>query len=374
MHKTGLALAVSHQNANKLYVSLSNLAQFDNDVDNVYVTGNPDLLYTLNASVASPAYVSIMTGLPNRFVTAISVSPTFDDSLVVVLGGYGSSHVWISGNRGTTWTSRGAGLPDCPFNTIIRDKNNPNVLYAGCDMGVYVSNNLGQTWWDFNAGFQDAIMVYDLQITADNKIVAASHGKGAWISNLANATTLPNNILEFSGFNKDAYNELNWDATNESMVDHYELERSIDGGTYAKVGNIKSKNTQLSSYTYDDPISSNYTKNTFFYRIKTVNKDGSYIYSNVVIIKIDRPGNKLVIFGNPVTSGSSIQLTLNDPQRVVFKLYDIRGRLVSTNNLNASPGANRYSFSMFGQLAAGHYVLEAITEKDRFTQRFVVTK
>src|SRR5262249_48085345 len=118
MHKTGLAIGVSYQNPNKLYVSLSNLAQYDNDVDNVYVTGNPHLLYTLNASVATPAYVSIMSGLPNRFVTAMSVSPTFDDSIAVVVGGYGTSHVWISGNRGTTWVSRGTGLPDCPFNAI----------------------------------------------------------------------------------------------------------------------------------------------------------------------------------------------------------------------------------------------------------------
>lgn len=371
MHKTGLALAVSYQSTNKVYVSLSNLAQYDNDVDNIYVTGNPDLLYT---TTGAPPFTSIMAGLPNRFVTGISVSPTHDDSLVVVLGGYGSSHVFLSGNRGTTWVDRGAGLPDCPFNAIIRDKNNPNVLYAGCDLGVYVSNNLGQTWWDFNAGFQDATMIFDLQITADNKLVAATHGKGAWISNLANATTLPNNILEFTGTNKDTYNELAWKATNESIVDHYEIERSIDGGTYSKLNNVKSKNTALSTYVYDDPIPTTYTKNTFFYRIKTINKDGSYIYSNVVIIKIDRPGNKLVILGNPVTSGSSIQLSLNDPQRVVFKLFDIRGRLVSTNNFNALSGTNRYPFSMFGQLAAGHYVLEAITEKDRYSQRFVVTR
>ncbi len=370
MHKTGIALAVSATNANKVYVSVSNIAQFDNDVDQLYVTGNPDVLKT---TTGGTPFASIQSNLPSRFVMDFAISPTFDDSVVVALGGYGTSHIWVTGNGGGTWVSRGTGLPDCPFNAVVMDKSDPKILYAGCDLGVYVSRDQGVTWYSFNGGFQDAVLISDLQITADNKIVAATHGKGAWISNLASTATLPANITEFTGVYMDTYNELKWNATQENNVSHYELERSIDGGAYQKVGDITSKNTLLSSYTFDDPVSSVYTRNTFYYRLKTVNKDGSHVYSNVVVIKISKSGTMLIL-GNPVTSGSSIQLTLDQPQKVTFKLFDIRGRLVSSSNFNASSGVNRYSFTMFGQLAAGHYVLEAITETDRYNKRFVVPK
>lgn len=80
------------------------------------------------------------------------ISPTNDDSVVVTLGGFGTAHVYITGNAyagaGTIWTPLGgiggsgrvnAVLPDVPFNAIVFDPVDSKIIYAGCDFGVYVN-------------------------------------------------------------------------------------------------------------------------------------------------------------------------------------------------------------------------------------------
>jgi hypothetical protein len=371
-HKTAITMAVSKtaNPANKVYVSVSPFAQYDNDVDTLYVNQPTDFLRTTTG--ATP-FTSRKPGLPDRFVNDIALKNTNDDSVMVVLGGYGTSHIWLSGNGGATWINRGTDpiLPDVPFNAVIFDPNTPGTVYAACDFGVYVSNNNGQKWYDFNGGFQDATMVFDLQVTSDNKLVAATHGKGAWLSPLANSATLPANLLDFTGEQKNNYNALAWKVSEEKQVLRYEVERRIDNGSFAKVADVTARNiTGILTYTYNDNVAG-ISGTNYYYRIKIVNADGSTNYSNVILIKIVRSGNLLVL-GNPVTNSSAIQLNLANPTLVTFKMYDAKGSLIAVNRVNALAGANRYSFSMFGVLARGHYVLEAITTQERFSKRIIV--
>lgn len=367
--KTGIAIAMGNQSNNRVYVSLSPFSQrTDNALNTV---GNPSVRRTNNGNVAAPTWTTISTGLPNRFLLDFSVSSTYDDSVFVAMGGYGGSHIYLTTNGGTTWIDRSAGLPDVPFNAVIQDPNNRRFIYAGCDLGVYVSNDYGVTWFDYNGGFTDAVQVFDLQITADNRLVAATHGKGAWITNLATNVALPVNILSFTGENKGLYNELKWRVDQEHNVSHYELERRLDNGSYVNVARINARNTTgISTYTHDDNIR-NASGTNFYYRLKIVDIDASVKYSAVVLIKAQRPGS-MEIMGNPVTPNSSVRLTLPTPQRVVFKLFDIKGSLVHTSTVDASPGANIYPFSKFGYLAAGHYTMLAITNTERFSKRIIV--
>ncbi|MBL0135729.1 MAG: hypothetical protein IPP79_18005 [Chitinophagaceae bacterium] len=124
---------------------------------------------------ATVPYSSVRSNLPDRFVMDFAISPTNDDSVFIAVGGFGTTHIWATGNGGASWTEIGAGLPDVPFNAVLLDPVDPNILYAGCDFGVFVSPDRGATWLDFNTGFWDATLVMDLQADASNRIVAATN-------------------------------------------------------------------------------------------------------------------------------------------------------------------------------------------------------
>lgn len=367
LHKTAIALAVSPTNANKLYVSTSPFAQYDNDDSRIYVTGQPNILKT---TTGNTPFTSIKGTLPDRFVTDIAISKTNDDSVFITLGGFGTSHIYVTGNGGTSWTSRGAGLPDVPFNAIVIDPVNPNIIYAGCDFGVYVSADRGLNWYDYNNGFWDATLVMDLQISADNKLIAATHGKGAFKTGLLDASTLPVRLIDFSGVNRSNYNELHWTVSQEQDLNKYELERSTDGVHYTR---ITTKNpagsTSQITYTYNDPVLAGATE--FYYRLKIIDNDGKETYSSVIFIRTASK-TKISVLINPFNDMIAIQYNMSKDAIINVGLYNASGALVRKEQYKATAGTGTYTIYGVGTIPSGIYFLRA--EAADFKQSFKLLK
>lgn len=182
-YKPAIAMAVSATNYNKVYISTSPVSQRADNALNINTPAR--VLKSLNASNnTSYSFANVTGALPDRFVTDFAISATNDDNVFITLGGFGSTHIYVTSNGGAAWTPCGSGLPDVPFNAIIIDPVNPDIIYAGCDLGVYVSHNRGVNWYDFSNGFSDATLIMDLQISSGNKLIAATHGKGLFRSDL----------------------------------------------------------------------------------------------------------------------------------------------------------------------------------------------
>ena len=364
-HKTAVAMAVSPVNENKLYVSTSSFAQFDNDVNNLHVNTPPNFFKSTNGGTN---FTNIKGSLPDRFILDIAISPNNDDSLWIVLGGFGSSHVYVSGNGGTTWVNKGVGLPDVPTNAILLDPLNPSVIYVGNDLGVYMSPDRGNSWYDYNRGLWDATQVMDLALTRDRKIVAATHGKGAFISD-AFVVSLPIMLTSFTGSNVGDYNNLVWITALEENADHFELERSFEGSAFTRIANIAARNSSTgATYMYDDDVSSIKTAEAIFYRLKMVNKDESFEYSNVVSIRMPLRNN-IIVKGNPFQERIRIQLTATQKDNLHMNLYDESGRKVAAKSINIIPGLNELVWDNLGLLPSGNYILELKSSQERFSQK-----
>ncbi len=368
-NKTAIAIAVSATNANKVYVSTSPFAQMDNDVSGLIITGQPNILRT---TTGGTPFASIKNTLPDRFVTDIAISPTNDDSVFVTLGGFGTAHVYVTGNGGTTWTALGgigssgrinAVLPDVPFNAIVFDPVDSKIIYAGCDFGVYVSSDRGATWIDYSTGFTDATLIMDLQITSDNKIVAATHGKGIFRSDLfTGSTTLPVRLLEFGGENNGDRNKLHWTVSQEQDLLRYELERSTDGVNYQKVATIAARNSQVeSTYGHTDPVGLNNAE--YYYRLKIVEDDGSFSYSFVVFIRVVGK-NTFTVLGNPVQDFVVLKYTLAGNQKISIAIFNSAGALLEKEEYAATAGTGMYTLYGLANYPAGMYLLKLESGND----------
>ncbi len=368
--KPAIALAVSPVNANKVYVSTSNLSQRNDDALNV--TGTPKVLRSTNASNnAAYSFTDISGSLPNRFTTDFAISSFDDDSVYITMGGFGGGHVYLTPDGGTTWLNRSTGLPDVPFNAILIDPVQPNVIYAACDFGVYVSHNKGVNWFDFNTGFWETTQVMDLQITADNKIVAATHGKGVFRSDLfVPPVTLPVTFTSFAGQNNNNNNELRWDVEQEQSLSRYELERSFDGVNFQSIANVTARNlTEPSSYAYIDNIR-NIVSSSFYYRLKAVNMDGTYFYSDVVFIRTNTKSN-LKIFGNPFSDHLTFRLNAAASGKMIVSIIDMQGRVMKKEERQIATGTAYYTVSDLSALTAGVYLLETRINTERYTNKIV---
>lgn len=364
-HKTAIALGVSPVNANKIYASVSPFAQYDNDVDNLYVNLPANVLKSTNGG---SSFTSIKGSLPDRFVMDFAISPTDDDSVWIVLGGFGTSHVYVTGDGGSSWTAKGSTLPDVPHNAVLLDPNDPKIIYVGNDLGVYMSPDNGTTWYDFNNAFWDATLVMDLQALPNDKLVAATHGKGAFVSDLYSAS-LPVTLADFTGKNEGSYNLLSWKTSTEANVDHFELERSPDGIAFTPVGRVAAGNTITGAgYNHKDNISNIRNRNILYYRLKIVDRDGSFIYSNVITIRIPvRTG--MVVSGNPFRDRLTVGLEADGEQSSTLSLYDATGKLVVRRQYHTRPGQNTLVLDQLSYLARGTYVLELKNNTQHFVEK-----
>ena len=117
---------------------------------------------------------------------------------------------------------------------------------------------------------------------------------------------------------------ITWQTTNEVNTSHFVIERSWNGSEFTSVGTVNAKGNVLSSaYNFRDDISSiNSNGSTVYYRLKMIDKDGSFTYSNIQ--KLHTTVIPIHIVPNP--AGSFVRVTNTNVKAIDF--YDSRGRLV----------------------------------------------
>ena len=81
---------------------------------------------------------------------------------------------------GSTWTPIVDGIPGDDFTRVLReDTEQPGLLYAGTETGVYASTDDGGSWTRMQINLP-VVPVYDLEVK-DGDLVAATHGRSFWV-------------------------------------------------------------------------------------------------------------------------------------------------------------------------------------------------
>jgi len=132
------------------------------------------------------------TGLPldSQAVTSIAVSGDNPDHIWVSFSGnISTSKIFRTDDGGETWTNITYNLPNNVYNTIVHQDNNPkNYIYAGTYRGVYYTNDEMTEWILMNENLPNNL-VNELEISyPDNKLIAATYGRGFWMTDLIEET------------------------------------------------------------------------------------------------------------------------------------------------------------------------------------------
>jgi len=135
-------------------------------------------------------------------ITYISVSATNSQVLWITNSGYTAGYkVWTSANGGSTWSNYSGTLPNIPVNCIVYENGSNGGLYIGTDLGVYYRDALMSDWISFNTGLPN-VVVNELEISySNNKLWAATFGRGLWRSDLYGVFTGNENIVSSNTIN-----------------------------------------------------------------------------------------------------------------------------------------------------------------------------
>jgi photosystem II stability/assembly factor-like uncharacterized protein len=126
-------------------------------------------------------------GVPERtYVSDICASQHDADTLYVAFNNYQQGdfkpYLLTSRDRGQTWTSVASNLPDRHVVwSLVEDHENPNLLFAGTEFGLFFTVDGGQHWLQLKGGVP-TIQFRDLAIQRrEGDLVAATFGRGLYV-------------------------------------------------------------------------------------------------------------------------------------------------------------------------------------------------
>lgn len=139
-------------------------------------------------------------------------------------------------------------------------------------------------------------------------------------------TPLPVKLVVFVGKETATGIQLNWTTATEENFDYFEIERADETLAFQTIATPITGEGDVNvpaSYTYTDhtPL---HGKN--YYRLKSIDIDGSYEYSDVIMVYAGASGNAIKLYPNPNEKVFTLELQDDMSLPVNLSLVDKLGR------------------------------------------------
>lgn len=181
---------------------------------------------------------------------------------------------------------------------------------------------------------------------------------------------LPMHLLSFTGSLQDNAALLQWKTANEINMSYFDIERSINGSDFTKIGSetAKGNNNNTNNYSYIDYDAANQNASVVYYRLKIVDVNGSFSYSQIVSVTFTYTTTFLVR-PNPVQQILYIHGKKDFHKPLQAELYDLSGKILRKEQ----EFKNDFSIDVTS-LKPGVYILKMYNGSDIQEQVYKVIK
>lgn len=249
---------------------------------------------------------------------------------------------------------------DNPFNIV----DGPNLAYYNHDY-VLINSNAGETWTITSiSGIGGGIFNQNLQaIPVGTQIPETGSGvyyiniwfngvQGGWSLTVQNNngitlstgpgaitpcpicpdSPLPVELSSFEGQEMDKGIELTWVTQSEKDNSHFEIESSTNGVDFTRIGKVDGIGFSNETIVYNF-IDENPAAGKNYYRLKQSDFDGTYVYSNVIVITAKNVSTEVSISPNPVQETARVQLEIVQPNSMI-QIISNTGQVVKEYPVN----------------------------------------
>jgi len=155
---------------------------------------------------------------------------------------------------------------------------------------------------------------------------------------------------------------LNWKTLSEINSDYFEIERSIDGRNFSRVGvNTKAAGNSDAEKNYQENDNVSELKSALvYYRIKLKDINGKLAYSNVATVRMPENGALIKISPNPFVSEVNINIAVEETTAFNIKMVDMAGRTISSSQQKISKESPTVTLRYLNNLVRGIYIVELV--------------
>ena len=366
-------------------------------------------------------------------IMEIESAPLSDDwSLQTELGDYTGSgyYEWKHGNEANIIDSPGGGILSYPIqisktgvyrflyrtaaphptehnDAWIRFRDNPveartddgDVINLGQDVWFKVYQGKGQDSWNFAAHTEEGPHqvyatinspgVYRLEVSGRSTLFkmdrlslyhfdTVSYGQATNTSTGESECLLPVELTSFDGVVDGDEVILHWETASELNNAGFDVEFSASpGGAFSKIGFVAGNGYAEESITYQyRHEAAGFAGQTVYYRLKQVDFDGAFEYSDVVAVPLPaaRAAALHPAYPNPFNPTTNISFTLPAEGATRLTVFDTMGREVQELvNETLPAGYHTRTFDATG-LANGTYMYRLETPALTLTGRVLLVK
>lgn len=200
-------------------------------------------------------------------------------------------------------------------------------------------------------------------------ILASDDINGLYV--LSFTTILPVELTEIQARTTDDLKaEVEWTTSSEVNSKEFQVERSRDGVSFVHIGTVAAagNSTEPITYTFLDEDTSN---GISYYRLKMVDQDGEFEYSDLVYVIVKIPEDNVKIFPNPVSKSQEIivQMVGQSDMASRIRVYDTTGKSVYSADILAGQESFSIPTDSFSQ---GFYLVKVISNNALFGKRILM--
>ncbi len=234
---------------------------------------------------------------------------------------------------------------------------------GGDDLWVIKTDSSGNLTWQKTYGGIASDVAYSMDLTSDGGYVIVGHtlSSGAGVHDAWLLRTVTQVIpVELSSFYaKASGNEVTLQWTTETEVNNYgfEIQRSTNKSDFTYAGFTAGKGTtsDRQEYVFIDKITESAK---VYYRLKQIDIDGSYDYSDIIEVEL-KPAETFLLeqnYPNPFNPSTRISFNLPFTSSVKLRIYDVSGKEIAVP-VNEVKQAGSYNIKFdAGSLPSGVYL------------------
>ena len=275
-------------------------------------------------------------------------------------------------NDGKPDRNEGAGIPG-NYVTILTDIDNDGMLDQWDNFNILTAsdryiNNVGHNQMGPNGNYNGLLP----SGSSAQLPKSAPGGCPTTDRDWREVSILPVTLLSFDGNLSKNIANLYWITERETSVKQYDVERSIDGTNFTKVGTVSASNIALlHKYDFADEVGS-VNGNKIFYRLRIVSKDNLIKFSDLVTFTINLT-NAISIKPNPARNTCSISVKCSRNQVAPLTVADMTGKMVIMTAVVLSKGNNTINMDELTKLPNGTYVVQIFTETEKLTTQLIIS-
>jgi hypothetical protein len=195
-------------------------------------------------------------------------------------------------------------------------------------------------------------------------------------------SALPVELTTFSGSVNGSVVTLNWATATEVNNHGFEIDRvssnQLNDGNWTKIGFINGNGMSNSTKNYTFTDNNLTQKGIYYYRLKQIDNDGNYIYSNTVSLNITSQPNFVLEqnYPNPFNPSTVIAFQIPMDSHVTLQVFDILGKKVATL-VDEEKTAGKYSVELSANkfnLTSGMYVYAINAGDYSSAKKFILMK